>query len=364
MTQLNINKKIIASLCTVTVLFLAFSGSGFAMPTSNLEQEDGGQVGYSVQKMSRDNTEAAYFDLYVKPNDKKVLKARIFNETDKPMTIKMSIFTASTSNKVQIVYTKKSPKNDDSMQYYMEDLVKIKAENDEVTVPANGQVDVEAEVTIPKEISGVLLGSWYFEKKVEEDEGDNETGGVNINNQYSYAMAIRLEASQISNPNINLLDVKAGMDNYRRAIISTVQNDRPAMMSEVTISTTVKEKGESEVLYETEESNLKIAPNTTFEHITLTEGDLLKAGNYILEMNVKTNNSKLSKTEWNLKQEFKITDKEVAQLNKEAINEENSQLSSWMIIAIIAVCLIVVALVVWLFIRRKSKNKPERRKRR
>lgn len=348
----------------MTILFFMFSGLGFAMPTSNLEQEDGGQVGYSIQKMSRDNTEAAYFDLYVKPEDEKVLKARIFNETDKPMTIKMSIFTASTSNKVQIVYTKKSPKNDDSMQYYMEDLVKIKADNNEVTVPANEYVDVEANVKIPKEISGVMLGSWYFEKKIEGSEEETESKGVNINNQYSYAMAIKLEASQISNPNINLLDVKAGMENYHRAIVSTVQNDRPAMMSDVTISTTVKEKGESEVLFETEESNLKIAPNTTFEHITLTGGDLLRAGDYVLEMHVKTNNSKLSKTEWDLKQEFTITDQEVKKLNKEAINEENSQISMWMIITIIAFCLLVIAVVIWLFLRKKSKNKPVRRKRR
>lgn len=344
-------------------MFSMFNGYVFAMPTSNLEQEDGGQVGYSVQKMSRDNTEAAYFDLYVKPNDKKVLKARIFNETDKPMTIKMSIFTASTSNKVQIVYTKKSPKNDDSMQYYMEDLVKIKADNDEVTVPAKGQVDVEAEAKIPKEISGVLLGSWYFEKKVDEEEQEGTREGVNINNQYSYAMAIKLEASQISNPNINLLDVKAGMENYRRAIVSTVQNDRPAMMTGVTISTTVKEKGESEVLYESKESNLKIAPNTTFEHITLTEGDLLKAGNYVLEMNVKTNNSKLSKTEWDLKQAFEITDQEVTTLNKDAVNEENSQMSMWLIITVIVIILAVIAVVIWLFLRKKSKNKEVRRKR-
>lgn len=345
--------KRLSSLVIIVFIISIFSTQALALPTKKLEQEKVGQVGYSVQKMSRDNTESAYFDLTIKPQDKKVLKARIFNETNKAMKIKMSIFTASTSNKVQIVYTKKSPKNDDSIQYYMEDLVKIDAKNNEVTVPANGEVDVEANVTIPKKVSGVYLGSWYFEK-VQDEEDDEATDGVNIKNQYSYAMAIKLEASQISNPNINLLKVEPGLDNYHRAIIATVQNDRPAMMTGVTIKTTVREKNEKEVLYESEEKNLKIAPNTTFNYSTFLDGELLKAGKYVFEMNVKTAESKLSKKEWDFKKEFSISDKEVTKINKEAINEENSQTSIWAILGVIALFLVIAALVVWMFLKKRK----------
>lgn len=329
------------------------SYAGFAMPTTDLKQEQGGQVGYSVKKMSRDNTDATYFDLYVKPKDKKELKARIYNETDKDMTIHMEIFTASTSSKVQVVYTQKSPKNDESMQYYMEDIVKIDAKNNDVKVPANDSVDVTATATIPSEISGVLLGSWYFEKK-EEDEEAKE--GVNIQNRYSYAMAIKLEASQISNPNINLLKVYPGLDNYHRAIIATIQNDRPALMTGVTITTKVKEKKKGKVLFESKEENLKIAPNTTFDYPTLLGGELLKSGKYIFEMNVKTKDSKLSKNEWDFKKEFTITDKEEAKLNKDALNEDNNQTNIWFIIGMIALAVIILALVVFLIFRKKMRK--------
>lgn len=325
------------------------------MPTKDLKQDEEGQVGYSVQKMSRDNTEASYFDLYIKPKDKKTLKARIHNDSDKDIIVRMEIFTASTSSKVQVVYTQPSPKNDESMQYYLEDLVKIDAKNNEVKVPANDSVDVEANVSIPEEISGVLLGSWYFEKVNEETEDGEE--GVSINNQYSYAMAIKLEASQISNPNLNLLKVEPGLENYKRAIIATVQNDRPALMSGVTITTSVKEKEGKKVLYESKEDNLKIAPNTTFEHPTFIDGDLLKAGKYVYEMNVKTNDSKLSKVEWDLKKEFTITDKEVSALNKGAINEKNSASNIWLIIGIIALSVIVIVLVVWMILRNRALKK-------
>lgn len=325
------------------------------MPTEDLKQDEEGQVGYSVQKMSRDNTEASYFDLYIKPKDKKTLKARIFNESDKEITVRMDIFTASTSSKVQVVYTQPSPKNDESMQYYVEDLVKIDAKNNEVVVPANDSVDVEANVTIPEKVSGVLLGSWYFEKKMEESKNSEE--GVSINNQYSYAMAIKLEASQISNPNLNLLKVEPGLDNYKRAIVATVQNDRPALMSGVTITTSVKEKDGKDVLYKSKEENLKIAPNTTFDYPTFMDGDLLKAGKYVFEMNVKTNDSKLSKVEWDLKKEFTVTDKEVDVLNKGAINEENSSSSIWLIIGIIALSVIVIVLVVWMILRNRALKK-------
>lgn len=349
-------KKSILSLFVLVFLFSAIGVQVLATPTKNLEKEKAGEVGYSVQKMSRDNTESAYFDLNIKPEDKKVLKARIFNDTDKPMKIKMSIFTASTSNKVQIVYTKKSPKNDDTLQYYMEDLVKIKDGN-EVTVPANAQVDVEANVTIPKEISGVYLGSWYFEKIKEDEESKNE--GVNINNQYSYAMAIKLEASQISNPNINLLKVEPGLDNYHRAIIAKVQNDRPSMMTGVTIKTTVKEKNKKEILYKSEEKNLKIAPNTTFDYSTFLDGELLRAGKYVFEMNVKTTESKLTKKEWDFKKEFTVSDKEVTKLNKDAINEENSQTSMWIIVGLIALFAIIIGVVIWMFLKKRKVTKKK-----
>lgn len=353
-------KKLMLSLFVMLLLLTNYSYTGFAMPASDLEKEEAGQVGYSVQKMSRDNTDAAYFDLYIKPKEEKKIKARIFNETDKEITIQMNIFTASTSNKVQIVYTQESPKNDESMQYYMEDLVTIDAKNNEVKVPANKSVDVEATVKVPKEVSGVFLGSWYFEKKDDEDESATE--GVNIKSRYSYAMAIKLEASQISNPNVNLLDVSAGLDNYRRAIISTVQNDRPAIMSGVTISTKIKEKNKGKVLYTSEAKDLKIAPNTTFDYPTFIDGELLKAGKYTLEMNVKTSDSKLSKREWDLKKDFTITDKEEKTLNKEAINEENSQTSKWLIFGIIALSIVILALVAFLIYRKKTAGKKTKRR--
>lgn len=350
---MGIFKKTLTSITILIFLVFNYGLTGLALPTKNLEKDEAGKVGYSVQKMSRDNTESAYFDLYIKPKDEHVLKARVFNETEKPMTIKMSIFTASTSNKVQIVYTKKSPKDDDSIQYYMEDLVKIDAKNNEVTIPANGKVDVEAKLTVPKEVSGVLLGSWYFEKKKSEEES-TKSEGVNIQNQYSYAMAIKLEASQISNPNINLLNVEAGLDNYHRAVISKLQNDRPAMMTGVSISSVIKEKNNKEVIYKSEDKDLKIAPNTTFNYSTSLEGKLLKAGKYVLEMNIKTTESKLSKKEWDFKKEFTITDKEVKSLNKDAINEENSQTSIWIIIGIIALCAIIIGLVIWMLLKKKK----------
>lgn len=352
-------KKIFSFVVVIILLLTIPSYASFAMPTKDLKQEQGGQVGYSVKKMSRDNTDATYFDLYVKPKDKKEMKARIYNETNEDMLIQMEIFTASTSSKAQVVYTQKSPKNDESMQYYMEDLVKLDAKNNTVKVPANGSTDVVATATIPSEISGVLLGSWYFEKKEDEDSEGKE--GVNIKNRYSYAMAIKLEASQISNPNVNLLKVYPGLDNFHRAIIARVQNDRPALMTGVTITTEVKEKKSGKVLFESKEDNLKIAPNTTFDYPTFMDGELLKSGKYIFKMNVKTKASKLSKTEWDLKKEFTITDKEEAKLNKEAINEENSKTSIWFIIGMIALSVVILGLVAFLiFKKKKSKEKPKR----
>ncbi|MDV2576822.1 DUF3324 domain-containing protein [Lactiplantibacillus plantarum] len=119
--------------------------------------------------------------------------------------------------------------------------------------------------------------------------------GVNINQKYSYALAVKLTAKEIAQPKLTLGTVTPGLRNYRKVVLATIRNPEPAVVSQLKLTTKVTRKGSSKVLYQNSSDNLIMAPNSNFTYPTFLDDQVMRAGDYTLSVTATTNDSKWAK---------------------------------------------------------------------
>lgn len=310
-------------------------------------------VDYSVQAVIPENQidkSQGYFDLRMKPLMEQRLQVKVFNSSNHEIKVKQDITYASTNKSGIIDYSKKPLKKaDESLKVPLPKIAEVI--EDEITIPANSFKDVWINVAMPKEsFDGIILGAVEFTQVNEETKGTEESG-LSIENEYSYIVGIQLsETTKKIEPNLNLLNVKAGLDNYRTSVSAVLQNDQPVILDNLSVDAKVYKKGDKKVLHETAKTDLKMAPNSNFAYAINWENQPLEEGTYVLKL--KADNEKET---WSFTKEFKIGS-DAKDLNKKAVDVEKNYLWWWIIGGILAIA--IVLLIIWFIVRRK-KNKDD-----
>ena len=317
-------------------------------------------VGYSVQKVAPENevnAASSFYDLAVKPGEKRTIKAKLVNPSDDEITIQSTLYTASTNQNGEISYASQPEEFDDSLKIKLTDIAEITASDVKSVVKPNSEKIISVTIQVPKEApDGVILGSWYFEK-LGQGEADKKDKGIVIKNKYSYAMAIKLTVNkEIDKPNLNLLSVTTGLNNYRKVINGNVQNDQPAIVSNLSITAQVMKKGQYDVLYENSAENMIMAPNSNFPFPVFLGEKQLQAGDYTMKMTAKTVDPKWDAKTWEWQQDFTIVSKEAKELNEQAINDPKAPTPWWVYALIILGIAFIIGLILLLLLRRKAKN--------
>lgn len=343
--------------------------------------EESGQqeIAYSVQKISPEgevDPSSSFYDLAVKPGDKRTIEARIINTSSEAITVESALFAAYTNDNGEISYTSQAEEYDRSLRYKFNELAAIQASDIKAEIPAKGEKIVKTVIEVPEEAEdGVILGSWYFEKVGQEQEQE-EGSGIQINNKYSYALAVKLTVNQeIAEPNLNLTGITKGLNNYKKAYFAQLQNDRPAILSELTIEAQVFKKGSYEVLYENTSEGLIMAPNSQFAFPVFLGQEAMQAGDYTMKLKVTTDDSKWDSKTWEWTEDFTVTADEARKHNKAAINDPETEADNfWLLIVGGAVLFILVLLLIYILMKRnmlkkqqeqekkKGKQKSKRRK--
>ncbi|MGJ3873429.1 WxL protein host-binding domain-containing protein [Lactiplantibacillus plantarum] len=229
------------------------------------------------------------------------------------------------------------------------------AGSDKVTVPAKSNRVVSATINIPKGFdTGVILGSWYFEKMGQGAKKASK--GVNINQKYSYALAVKLTAKEIAQPKLTLGTVTPGLRNYRKVVLATIRNPEPAVVSQLKLTTKVTRKGSSKVLYQNSSDNLIMAPNSNFTYPTFLDDQVMRAGDYTLSVTATTNDSKWAKKTWHWSRDFKITTEQARQNNQKAKNDPAAPISIWWYVLIVIVIAGLSAGIVYLIMKRHNRR--------
>jgi hypothetical protein len=325
------------------------------------EGEENDEIAYSVQKIAPEqevHATSPFYDLGVKPGDKRVIEAKISNSGEKTIEVKSQIFACYTTENGEIAYTNQAKEYDSSLQYKMNDIAEIRASDIKSTIPPKSQKIVKVEINVPENTKdGVLLGSWYFEKVVNEDN-QKQKKSVNIGNRYSYALPIKLTVNkEVDQPNLNLDSVTIGLSNYKKTFFANLINDQPAIISQLSIEAQVMKKGKYDVLYENKTDGLIMAPNSNFGYPVYLGKGTFKPGDYTMKVKATTTDPKWSKKTWTWSMDFTILNEESKKLNKEAINDPEPEKSmlGW-ILAIIVLVILVLILIFFLIFKRRKKD--------
>ena len=325
-----------------------------------------GEIAYSVQKISPEgeaDASSPFYDLAVKPGDKREIEARIINTASEPITVESKLFAAYTNSNGEISYTSQAEEYDDSLQYKMNEIAAIQASDIKAEIPANGEKIVKAVIQVPEEAKdGVILGSWYFEKAGQEEQQQETGKGIQIKNKYSYALAIKMTVNkEIDQPNLNLTGITAGLSEFKKAFFANFQNDQPAVMSELSIDAQVLEKGKFDVLYKNNSEGLIMAPNSNFSYPVYLGQDTMRPGDYTMKIKVTTKDRKWDTKTWEWSEDFTVTADEAKKNNEEAINDPKAEsINIWWIIGGILLLLLIVALIVYLIMKRRNEKEKAR----
>ncbi|MGX6962592.1 DUF916 and DUF3324 domain-containing protein [Vagococcus xieshaowenii] len=303
---------------------------------------------FSVQPKIPENQKSStsYFDLELKPNEKQTVEIEVFNDSNEEIEVIPELNRATTSDVGNINYLA-SQTVDDSLIYNIEEFVTNNVES--ITLAPKESEVVKWQIQMPKEaFEGILLGGFRFSLA----EGDKEVTG--IENRFAYTVGIVLSNSEEDIPvNLNLNDITTGQINYRNHVLVNLQNDMPRIIDDMAVEAKIYEKNSENPVFISERSQLRMAPNSSFNYGISTQETAFKPGSYTLELTANADGEEFS---W--RKDFEISNKEAKEHNKEAILIEDDSNNLWMWIAIAAV-IVSVSIVIWTTKKRTNERKED-----
>lgn len=292
----------------------------------------------------------SYFDLNLSAGETETLSLKIQNASSEPIQVQVTPHTAYTNVHGVVEYGKDAVTPDLTISYSLDELIES---SEAIDLAGNETKTVEIALHMPEEsFEGFLAGGLRIaEIKEEEDETDNGEEGLAIKNEFAYVVGVVVSNSRDSvEADLELLDVFADQLNYRNVISATIQNYTPTFVNRLEVEATVHRKGESEVLYESNEEQMQMAPNSHFHFPISLEGDRFRSGEYTLNLTARS-----GEEEWTWTRDFRIEADEARALNREDVTIDSS-LNWWMIGTFVLIGLIVVFGLVLLYKKKKEQN--------
>lgn len=274
-------------------------------------------MGYSVRAVIPDNQvdqSQTYFDLEVVPGGKQDLVLEIVSTSDQPLELMVEPHVATTNQNGELEYSVTPKTQDSSLLYPITDLLSGKQS---VSVPPKETKHVTFHLTMPKEsVKGKIVGGFSIYDQKNEAEGQSSgKDEVQINNIFSVVIGIQIREKEMAiQPRMKLNGVKAGLFNYRTAVLANLQNPQPDFLGNVSIVASVKKKGNKKVLYEAEKKPIAFAPNSNFDFPISLNNQELAPGGYELTVTGQSGNEK-----WHFTKFFRITKEEAKEFNQEAV---------------------------------------------
>ena len=329
---------------------------GASLEQSGLAAKRGTQqndVGFSVAAQIPKNQiqrRHTFFDLKMATGQQQTLKTTIYNVTSHDIKVRTAIHTAYTNGNGVIEYINPTRTFDRSLKTKISDLTTAQGPQT-VTVPANGTKVVAINVKMPAHpINGVLLGGWYF-KRVVDNQTSTVDRNINVTNEYSYVIGLKLTAGTVPAPKLALGTVKAGLSNYHRSIIAVLRNPTAVIIPNLKVQTVIVNRRTHQVIMHRTKKGIVMAPNTAFKNALPLGAQPLQAGTYVLRMTISNRTH-----HWQFKREFHISIAAAHRYNHETV--ENRGLSMWVFMGVGVIVTLVMGLVlagvVWLW--RRSKD--------
>lgn len=307
---------------------------------------------YPDNQLSR----SGYFDLLMKPGQKQTIEINLVNNGEKTIKVKPVIKVATTNTNGVVEYGEAPSKPDKTLEHSIEKIVK----------PIDKVVEVEAkkskpmrfEVSMPSQsFDGILVGGITI---MDDNQKENTSAqaGMNINNQFAYAIAVVLRESKTPvKSDLVLGKVKADQNNARNVVSATLRNTKPKYLNQMKVDAKVYQKrNDKDTVLHSIKSDMQMAPNSYFKYPIPYNGKYMRAGKYMLDMTVTAGKD----DKWHFKREFTITRSEANKYNDKDVSVEPEKDNKlWIIIAIVIAVVIVVLLIIYMIHNRRKKQELE-----
>lgn len=290
-------------------------------------------------------TQPSYYDLKIAPNEKKILPIRIFNGAEQAIKVKININNGATNNNGITDYSGAGKKNA-TLKVGFSDIATV--DNEEVTIPAKSAVDVPVTVIMPEtKYDGQILGGIRITSAEEKEKP--KASGIASNIAYTVGVVLSETETKVT-PDISLLGVKTEQRNSQNYISATLQNGAPVIIKKLEAKASVTKKGSKKVLYEAENSSMRMAPNSQFNYGINLVTTAFKSGKYTMTVTGKADGKAFSFTK-----NFTIKSKEAKEFNKNSVYVTDKPTNNTYLFIIIAtLVLIIIASIIW-YIKKNKK---------
>lgn len=348
-------KIVVLILSFVYIVYLFFPSMGYANAENQSNSAPGGFSFEVIQPENQRNKEVTYFDLLMQPGQKQTVQMRMNNSSNKEIKVSIKLNSAKTNSNGVIEYGPNKIPKDKSVTYDFNEIVKAPKE---VEIPAGESQLVGFELTMPKsEFNGFVSGGIQLQQV--DDEGEKkETESGMVVNKFAYLVGMLLSESELEGikPDLKLNSVYPELQNFRNAVFINFSNTQPVYTEGMSVNVQINKKNSEEILYETKKNNMRMAPNSMIDFPISMNGEEMKPGTYRANILVTTT----AGGKWAWKQEFKITKEDADKFNEQDLSLAQDRSIQWGIISVIIGIVLLLAIVIYLFIRRRQKNKAKK----
>ncbi|MEI5992310.1 hypothetical protein A5881_003866 [Enterococcus termitis] len=319
---------------------------------ANENSEEAANSGFSYKVVYPENqrNEVGYFDLRMTPGQKQTVVIQLSNSSDKEVTVDVGLNSTKTNSNGVLENGPSSLEKDSSLKYDFADIVKGK---ESVVIPPKQTADYPIDITMPEATyDGVISGGIYM---IERDQESEKQEGM-IKNKYAYLVGMLLtETDQEVKPDLKLNKVYADLKNYRNAIMIDFSNTQSAYLDDMTVDVQVMGAKSDEVLYDTKQTKMRMAPNSKIKFPVSMNGEKMVPGDYRAHILVTAKTGE----KWEWEQKFTISNEEADKFNQEDVSLLQENRINWQLILLIIFGVLIVILIIYFIVRTVNKKKKK-----
>ncbi|MBO0440337.1 DUF916 and DUF3324 domain-containing protein [Candidatus Enterococcus ikei] len=321
---------------------------GCMVGTLNVWAQDAEYEVKAIPSTKQVDTTKTYFDLRLNPEETHTLAVKVTNQSDQQRTINTQVKTATTNTNGVVEYNNSDQYQSVDLPYDLSQLVETKTPK--ITLAPHESKNVEYEITMPKkDFAGVLSGGIIFTSE-NEDKPDKSKAGVAIKNQFGYVIALVLHGENEVTSDLELSKVSLGQVNNRNVVFAHLTNPKAAYLNRLNLTAKIKKKNTNKILYETQKSDLQMAPNSVFNYPVSLQETEFKPGKYLVAVHAESKGRT-----WDFEEEFEIKAEEAKKMNNQAYIRQDKK-NFWIYIIVFLVLLALILLYV-LYKKRQKKIK-------
>lgn len=297
-----------------------------------------------IPKDNLGGNKLGYFNLKLKPNAEKALKIKVFNPTDKPITVNVSAKDAQTADDGRIDYLSDDPVAKKLLPSPGSHYLQFKPR---VVVPSKSQEWVNVKVKMP-------ATGFKGKKALAINLAAMGKNGGSINNRYVYAVGVTLNGTKLPAKKLQRLampKMKTGFVDKQAVLQFKVTNPDPVFLKKGHLSIKLTNQKLGFFNYKLDLKKMHIAPNSTFNANLLLGGKRLVAGRYTMVAHFKSD-----QYQHQIKKTVQITKTDARYINEHNAAYQKKRQLLIIIISVYAVLGIILIYYIRKHGSRDSKN--------